>query len=305
MGFITIPKSTSRDRIRENAGVFDFELTPEQMERLDGLDVVLFVETVSENLPRVARSMGIKTVCIPMVEWLPMDKEWTHHVDLWLAATQFSFNQLLTLGVKGNVACCPWPIDVQAFEFQQRTRCDRFVFAHGNGGPRDRKGGRVMAEAARLAPDIPLIVYSQVQHGFRSTLTEDVEWPDTVDFRGALDSPTALYQEGDVFVLQSRWEGLGLQLFESQAAGMPLITTDGPPMNEANPWKRLPCTPTKVRLSHDYVSFDVSPETIVDAMRASLGADITEASRSARQWVAENRDWSKRAPAILKSILEG
>ncbi len=36
--FITIPKSTSRDRIRENAGVFDFELTREQMGRMDALD---------------------------------------------------------------------------------------------------------------------------------------------------------------------------------------------------------------------------------------------------------------------------
>lgn len=274
-------------------------------ERLEGLDIVVFAETASDNLPRVARSMGIKTVCIPMVEWLPMDREWTQHIDLWLAATQFSFNQLLTLGVKGNVVYCPWPIDAQAFEFQQRTKCERFVFAHGNGGPRDRKGGRAMAEAARMAPDIPLIVYSQVQHGFRSTLTDDVEWPDTVDFRGAVDSPAALYQEGDVFVLPSRWEGLGLQLFESQASGMPLITTDGPPMNEANPWKRLPCTPRKVHLSHDYVSFDVSPETIVETMRASLGADIAEASRAAREWVIEHRDWSKRAPAILKAILEG
>lgn len=36
--FITIPKSTNRERIRENAAVFDFDLSPEQMERLDGLD---------------------------------------------------------------------------------------------------------------------------------------------------------------------------------------------------------------------------------------------------------------------------
>ena len=35
---ITIPKSTNRDRIRENADVFDFELDAAEMERLDGLD---------------------------------------------------------------------------------------------------------------------------------------------------------------------------------------------------------------------------------------------------------------------------
>jgi methylglyoxal/glyoxal reductase len=35
---VTIPKSTDRGRIRENAAVFDFELAPSQMTRLDGLD---------------------------------------------------------------------------------------------------------------------------------------------------------------------------------------------------------------------------------------------------------------------------
>lgn len=37
-GIITIPKSTHRDRIRENADVFDFELTESEMRELDGLD---------------------------------------------------------------------------------------------------------------------------------------------------------------------------------------------------------------------------------------------------------------------------
>ena len=37
-GFITIPKSSDRNRIRENADVFDFELTGPEMERLDALD---------------------------------------------------------------------------------------------------------------------------------------------------------------------------------------------------------------------------------------------------------------------------
>ena len=42
-GIITIPKSSDHDRIRENADVFDFELTGVEMDRLDDLDEDLTV----------------------------------------------------------------------------------------------------------------------------------------------------------------------------------------------------------------------------------------------------------------------
>jgi len=38
LGVVTIPKSVRPERIRENAGVFDFRLSPEDMERIDALN---------------------------------------------------------------------------------------------------------------------------------------------------------------------------------------------------------------------------------------------------------------------------
>ena len=287
----------------ENHVIPERTISPQTATRwMEGLDTIIFAETINmvDHLPQTANRMGIKVVCVPMVESVNLSGKWAKYVDLWLAPTAFSFSQLQMLNCPGSVVYCSWPIDTAAFEFRQRHTCKRFVYAQGNGGRNDRKGGLIMAEAARLAPEIPLIVYSQVQDGYTSGANHTpTVWPDTIDFHGAAESPDDIYREGDVFIMPSRFEGLGLQLLECQAAGMPLITTDGPPMNEANPWVRLPCTPSRVDLAYyRYASWDVSPQAVADAMRAMIGKDISQASQDARDWVIANRDWATLASHI-------
>jgi len=50
------------------------------------------------------------------------------------------------------------------------------------------------------------------------------------------DLPTERYLEllgaADVCLAPSRWEGLGLHLYEATALGVPIVTNDNPPMNE-------------------------------------------------------------------------
>lgn len=47
-----------------------------------------------------------------------------------------------------------------------------------------------------------------------------------------MDEHLRLFASADVCVAPSRWEGLGLHLYESMALGLPVITNDDPPMNE-------------------------------------------------------------------------
>lgn len=42
-----------------------------------------------------------------------------------------------------------------------------------------------------------------------------------------------LYYLGDVYVYPTRLDGLGLTMYEALASGLPVITSDFPPMNEA------------------------------------------------------------------------
>ncbi len=46
------------------------------------------------------------------------------------------------------------------------------------------------------------------------------------------DEHLRLFASADVCLSPSRWEGLGLHLYEASAFGMPVITNDNPPMNE-------------------------------------------------------------------------
>lgn len=46
------------------------------------------------------------------------------------------------------------------------------------------------------------------------------------------ESHLRLFAAADVCVAPSRWEGLGLHLYEAMALGLPVITNDNPPMNE-------------------------------------------------------------------------
>jgi glycosyltransferase involved in cell wall biosynthesis len=46
------------------------------------------------------------------------------------------------------------------------------------------------------------------------------------------DAHLRLFAGADVCLSPSRWEGLGLHLYEATAFGMPVITNDNPPMNE-------------------------------------------------------------------------
>ncbi len=46
------------------------------------------------------------------------------------------------------------------------------------------------------------------------------------------DEHLRLFAASEICVAPSRWEGLGLHLYEAMALGLPVITNDAPPMNE-------------------------------------------------------------------------
>lgn len=282
---------------------------------LDSIEVLLFIETPGvEGLTRKAQKRGIPVVCIPNWEWLHPGLKWLQDVDLMFCPTNYTRSLMSDwrqrFGFEWRVESCPWPIAAAAFPFQARAKCCRFVYINGTDRrypcdragrptPVRRKGLETLLAAARLLPHIPFLVWSQV---------DDLPpLPPNVELRLAATDNWKLYTEGDVCVQLSRWEGLGLPLLECQAAGMPLITTDAPPMNEHNPLAVIPVS-TQELLELWPRRWIAAPqlkvEDVVRVLTNWHGCDILQASRNARTFVEQTHSWDTFHLALRAQIRE-
>jgi glycosyltransferase involved in cell wall biosynthesis len=278
------------------------------------LDWVLFAEwSHYVDLPRLAKQAGVRVALIPMWEFMSPCAEWLRCVDLLICPTQHSFDMFLEwrsrFGFTWDVRCVPWPVETGSFRFRQRRKCERFVFINGTGGvpacrldgterPMRRKGLDVVLGAAQVAPEIPWIVYSQ---------TNDLaRWPGNVLVKPPPADHADLYDDGDVCVQPSRWEGLGLQLLECQAAGMPLVTTDAPPMNEYHPLRLIQPHRREWGFVHDAQPIHlpmVDSWSLAEVLRELYGTDLGAASIAARTFVESHHNWD-RAAGELRRLFE-
>ena len=309
------PMSVARSRRR----IVSVELDASEEELLAwlrGLDWLLFVERPAPAaLIPLAKAAGVLVGCVCNWEWTcPAVCDWLYDVDLLICPTRHTWQLMKQwkkrFGFGWHVFHQPWPIDVRRFRFRQRRRCDRVLFVNGTGGVQGRhddgsssrfhrKGVEVLFEAARLVPHIPFLVSSQS--------LDLPPLPRNVELRPHQLDNRSLYADGDVCVQPSHWEGLGLQLVECQAAGMPLVTTDAAPMNEYQPADTIPvvseelvylegCQPVPAQL--------MSAESLAKILSRWYGRDVSSASAAARRYVRQNHNWSKAVPRLICALTE-
>lgn len=132
----------------------------------------------------------------------------------------------------------PWGIHPEYLAVEPRRAGDelvRFVFPGGFLGHRKPAEPVVEAFSRVPDPDVRLLVKAQVERSRLERLQPLIDADDRIELRLA-DEPweehLAAIAANDVSVSPSRWEGLGLPLYEAMAFGMPTITNDDPPMNE-------------------------------------------------------------------------
>lgn len=263
---------------------------PEKLARfIRSVDVVVFCETpYYTRLIPLAKQHKRRVVCIPMIEWLP-NGAWTKDVDLFVCPTQQCYDM-----IKDSLPAkyFPWPVDIDRFEYRQRTTCEEFLFINGNGGWQGRKGASVIREALEIWPELPLVVRTQKPLDL------------IAQFLPRPKDNSCLYNRGDVLICPHTVDGLGLEPLEAKASGLPVISTDGPPWNEYDPLDTIPAKSERRMVKRMVHWHKPSARGLVEICQSLLGQDIAKESEQARKW-AELRRWSIKAPEIERLIRTG
>lgn len=273
---------------------------------LDQIDALIFVERPYLDWPLIlqCRERKIVTLCIPMWEWLPNDAGWLRQTDLMWAVTKYTRQYLEKHSSRrysrwaNDIYGEKWGVNLDLFPFIEKKTANRFLFSNGNGGVGGRKGADIIAGVAARIPYIDITM-----------LTQNLNYPEIppnvkVSYRTYNTRPE-LYSYGDVFLAPTHWEGLGHQLYESQASGLPLICTNGPPMNESKPEYPIRVSsmvPTGL-FSKNIMSLHCDVEQLVNTIKEINGTDISEKSRRARENIEENFNL-KETLAEIKFLLE-
>lgn len=256
---------------------------------LYGLVGILFFERHAwhPDILRIAREMGVATVCVPNWEWFKGNASEWQFCDLFACPTRFTEQIVRSYGFT-NTCYLPWPLDLNKLPHRRVSGPARhFIHNAGLVDHDDRKGTRDTIEAfCRLTrQDVRLTVRIQ----------KDAPLP-AMDDRvevviGNFDKVSELYSIGDICVQPSKMEGIGFMVLEPACAGLPVITTNYPPMNEFIKQEELLCRPRWRKrkafasqwIRHAHLKLP-SIADLVRKMEWAASHDLSFVSSANREW---------------------
>lgn len=188
------------------------------------------------------------------------------------------------------------------------------TFFHSAGMNPRRKGCDLLLEAfCGLGGDARLIIHTQKSLGEllptqRKTLVA-LEKRGQLEVHEATVPAPGLYHLGDVYVYPSRLDGVGLTIVEALASGLPVITTDCPPMNEFVSESNGRLVPVERVFARADGYYWPQCEASIVGVRNSMQfyiertADIASFKQEARRSAEEKFDWRRNA-AKVASVFE-
>jgi 1,2-diacylglycerol 3-alpha-glucosyltransferase len=199
-------------------------------------DVVFFDQNYQlEEIARLRRS-GVRTA--GRFVWEAFSP---HHVepatealDAIYSLTRAERERYTSFGIDSQLI--PWGCPPELLEVEARRDPSRVSLFYPGGFMSRRKPFEIVLRAFSRTrdPRLRLVFKAQVDRGARK-VARLARRDDRIEVIST-DLPTTEYHElfasCDACLAPSRWEGLGLHLYEATAFGMPIVTNDNPPMNE-------------------------------------------------------------------------
>lgn len=206
----------------------------------------------------------------------------------------------------------PWGIHPELLGQEQPAREDGGVVLFFPGGFMSKRkpvAPTLKAFSKAKGDDLRLVVKAQVDRGV-DAVREAARRDPRIEVI-ASDLPThehlRLFASADVCLAPSRWEGLGLHLFEATALGLPIVTNDNPPMNEIVEHERngllVRGARSKQRPRSDVPSFDPDRRQLTKAIERLRDPGLREALRAGARERREELAWDRTLNG-LQELLE-
>lgn len=126
-----------------------------------------------------------------------------------------------------------WGTDINIYK-PRNIKHNKLTFFHSVGMSL-RKGTDILIDAfidGKIYEHSELIIHTQIPIENNCCYTKEKLKRYNIKIIEETVTAPGLYYMGDVYVYPTRLDGLGLTMYEALASGMPLITSDFPPMNE-------------------------------------------------------------------------
>ena len=127
-----------------------------------------------------------------------------------------------------------WGTDTELYK-PKDSENDKITFFHSV-GMSDRKGTDILIEAfieGKCYQDANLVIHTQIPIEKICKYNKEQLEQYNIDIIEKTVTAPGLYYMGDIYVYPTRLDGLGLTMYEALSCGLPVITSDFPPMNEA------------------------------------------------------------------------
>jgi glycosyltransferase involved in cell wall biosynthesis len=201
----------------------------------------------------------------------------------------------------------PWGTDLELFQgTHQPVDPAAVVFFHSAGLNPARKGTLVALQGfVRLQGPCRFVLHLQAPLANHPEIAALCANDQRIEVINATVGAPGLYHRGDVYVYPTVLEGIGLTIMEAMACGLPVITTDCPPMSEfvehAQSGRLVPPTHYRGRADGYYWAESYcGPEAVAEAMQwyVDRREQLVHFKQQARAHAERQFNWAKNAATL-------